>query len=109
MAKAFNLNLVIIITMKNYGQRAFARWYQCGRGCSSRSKEIGKEESFLISFRERGGTERWTRNKDGEPLQEVTAGRRDSNISNSSGGDGGSGGGGGGGDGSSAAVPLPSP
>lgn len=81
------------------------------RGCSSRSKEVSEGEAFLlISFLGQGEGGRRTRDKDGEPLQEVTAGRRDSNISNSSGSSSSDGdGGGGGGGGSSAAVPLPSP
>lgn len=62
---------------------------------------------LLISFRGTARrTARRTGDKDGEPLQEVTAGRRDSNISNSSGSSGGGDGGGGGGGSSGSTITI---
>jgi len=78
--------------MRNVGLRASVRPISRGaaRRGPSQSNEIGKGERLrppLLLLDKPAMTE--AREQDGEPLQEVTAGRRDSNISNSS--DGGSG------------------
>lgn len=101
-----SIPIAIITAKKNDNQRVFARGYRMRPRMLVTIKGNWQRRAFLlISFRggERSAVERRARDKDGEPLQEVTAGRRDSNISNSS-GSGSSGGGDGGGGGSSGST-----